>query len=76
MFDEPSPSKSPPPPGWNLARPLKLSKPSFWPATLALGATLILGGLITSLIITGVGLAMFAVALGGWIGNIRDERKQ
>jgi hypothetical protein len=61
--------------GWNIPRPRELSKPSFWPASLAFGATLLVAGLITSWIISVVGLAVFAVALGGWIGDIRDERK-
>jgi hypothetical protein len=62
------------PPEWNVARPKKLPEPSIWPATLALGITLLVWGLVTSLIITGVGGILFAVALAGWIRDIRHER--
>jgi hypothetical protein len=42
--------------------------------TLALAITLLVWGLVTSLIITGVGLALFAVAMAGWIRDVRHER--
>jgi hypothetical protein len=58
---------------WNISRPDKIPQPTFWPVALALGATLTCWGLITSLIITGVGAALFAVSLAGWIGDIRHE---
>jgi hypothetical protein len=44
--------------------------------TLALGITFLVWGLVTSLIITGVGVALFAVALAGWIRDIRHERRK
>lgn len=50
-------------------------KPTAWPATLALSITFLLWGLASSLIITGVGAVVFAVALTGWIGDIRHERR-
>ncbi len=62
------------PPGWNVSRPEKLPEPSIWPATLALSITFLVWGLVTSLIITGVGLGLFAVALAGWIRDLRHER--
>jgi hypothetical protein len=62
------------PPGWNIARPEKLPEPCIWPATLALGITLLVWGLVTSLIITAVGGLLFAVALAGWIRDLRHER--
>jgi hypothetical protein len=70
-------SKPAPPeshPGWTVLPPQKLPEPSIWPVTLALGITFLVWGLVTSLIITGVGLALFAVALAGWIRDIRHER--
>jgi hypothetical protein len=53
-----------------------LPEPGVWPVTLALGITFLVWGLVTSLIITGVGVALFAVALAGWIRDIRHERNQ
>jgi hypothetical protein len=52
-----------------------LPQPTLWPAALALGAVLLLWGLISSLIVTAVGAALFALALWGWIGDIRHERR-
>jgi hypothetical protein len=62
--------------GWNVPQPAQLPEPCVWPVTLALGITFLVWGLITSLIITGVGVALFAVALAGWIRDIRHERKK
>ena len=63
-------------PGWTVLPPQKLPEPSIWPVTLALGITFLVWGLVTSLIITGVGVALFAVALAGWIRDIRHERSK
>lgn len=66
------------PPGedWQPAPPTATTAPSFWPAGLALGSTLVVWGLIGSVILLGVGGAMFFVSLAGWIGEIRHERKR
>ena len=61
-------------PGWTVLPPEKPQKPGVWPVTLALGITMLLWGLVTSLIITGVGLVLFALAMAGWIQDIRHER--
>ena len=61
-------SKPAPPelrPGWSAPQPEKFSEPSIWPATLALGITFLLWGLVTSFIISGVGVVLFAAALAG-----------
>jgi len=60
--------------GWTVLPPENLPEPGIWPATLALAITFLVWGLVTSLIITGVGLALFAGALAGWIRDIRHER--
>jgi len=51
-----------------------LPAPTVWPAALALGITFLVWGLVTSLIITAAGGLLFAVALAGWIRDIRHER--
>jgi hypothetical protein len=61
--------------GWNVARPEKVPEPTVWPPALALGTTLLLWGLVSSYIITCIGLLLFARALAGWIGEIRHERQ-
>ena len=70
-------SKSAPPEShssWTVLPTEKLPEPTIWPAALALAITFLVWGLVTSLIITAVGLALFAVALVGWIQDIRHER--
>jgi hypothetical protein len=75
MATEPSkPAPAASRPGWNVPRPEALPEPCIWPATLALGITFSVWGLVTSLMITGVGILLFAVALAGWIRDIRHER--
>lgn len=64
------------PPGWNLARPRKLARPTFWPAALALAITLLFWSLVTSRVIALVGIILFAAALAGWIREICHERKE
>ena len=75
-MDSKAPPPPPPelPPGWNLPQPPQLSQPCVWPVTLALGITFLVWGLVISLIITGVGVALFAVPIAGWIRDIRHER--
>lgn len=55
---------------------IHLPAPTLWPAALALGSSLILWGMISSLILTAFGTALFVTSLWGWIGDIRNERKQ
>lgn len=70
-------------PGWHKPLPEKLPSPGYWPAIMALGITFMLWGLAvgfnevvsTIVIIFFIGLVLFAVALAGWIGDLRDERK-
>ncbi len=63
-----------PRPGYGRPRPETIPNPTVWPAALALGTMCLAWGLIASPIVIAVGLALFGVALGGWIGDIRHER--
>ncbi len=71
------------PEGWHKPKPEVLPKPGYWPFLLALGIAFILWGLAvgfnevlsTIVIVSGLGLILFVVALAGWIGDLRDERK-
>ena len=58
---------------WSDARPETIPRPSFWPAGLAFGLTFSIWGLITSLVLVLVGLAVVTASLGGWIGEMRRE---
>ncbi len=61
---------------WTGAQPESIPEPTYWPAFLGLGATLLVWGLITSAIITVIGVVLFGWSLGGWIGDLRHERLQ
>ena len=52
---------------------IHLPAPSVWPFVFAGGLTLALFGILTSLGFTVVGVVITAVALGGWIGELRHE---
>jgi hypothetical protein len=60
-------------PGWNRPKPDLISAPTVWPAGLALGTMFLAWGLVASAIILVFGLALFAISLGGWIGELRHE---
>jgi hypothetical protein len=76
-----SPDKMPP--GWHRPLPEHLPKAGYWPAIMALGITFMLWGLAvgfnevvsTIIIMVLIGLIIFTIALAGWIGDLRDERK-
>ncbi len=58
-------------PGWSRPKPEHVPHPTYWPAVLALGLTFAIWGLITSYVISVVGLVLFAIGLSGWIGELR-----
>jgi hypothetical protein len=60
--------------GWNKPKPDRVPRSTAWPAAMALGVTLLAWGLITSPVVLGVGVALLAISLSGWIGEIRHER--
>ena len=59
--------------GWKRPLPEHVPRPTYWPAILALAATLALLGPVTLMPITAVGLLLGAAALIGWIGEILNE---
>ncbi len=61
--------------GWSRPKPEMLAEPTWWPAALALGATLLAWGLVTSFIVVILGAVVFVTSLAGWIGDIRHEQK-
>lgn len=71
------------PPGWHKPLPERLPQPGYWPAIMGLGITFMLWGLAvgfnevvsTIIILFFIGLVLFLVALAGWIGDLRYERK-
>ena len=63
------------PTGWEELPLEHLPEPTFYPAGLAMGTTFIFWSLITSWVLLGIGLGVFALCLAGWITAIRHERK-
>lgn len=62
--------------GWSRPKPETISEPTWWPAALAFGATLLVWGLVVSFVILIIGAIVTAVSLAGWIGDIRNEHKK
>jgi hypothetical protein len=60
--------------GWGAAKPETISRPTYWPAAMALGITLLLWGLVTSPVVLVAGAAVIVVSLVGWIGEMRREQ--
>jgi hypothetical protein len=58
---------------WSVPKPAHIPRPTWWPAAMALAITFLLWGTVTSLVVVAVGLALFVVALGGWIREMRHE---
>jgi hypothetical protein len=69
--EQPAPAAAQTRPGWSRPDHTDLPRPTYWPAVLALGIAFLAWGLVTSWIISGVGLVLFALALAGWIGDLR-----
>ena len=59
---------------WHAPLPEKLPEPTAWPMVQAFGACLMAWGVVTSWIISAVGLVIFAAGTGGWIARMRDEQ--
>ena len=62
-------------PDWNPALPEVVPEPTPWPAVLSLASTLIVWGFASSLFISYIGVVLFAISIGYWIGDIRHERR-
>lgn len=60
---------------WNEARPERIPPPTIAPASLAFGTTIFMWGLLTSMVLVGVGLAVMAISLVAWIGEMRHARR-
>ena len=69
-----APAAAAPMEGWNPARPVHIPRGTPWPAALALGIMFFAWGLVTSPVVVGIGLVVFAVSLFGWVGEIRHEQ--
>ena len=62
--------------GWHRPLPETLPRPTAFPAVVAFGTCLLAWGVETSWVISSVGLVVFAVGIGGWIGEMRHDRQR
>lgn len=63
--------------GWSEPRPAVLPEPTYWPAALALGCTLLLWGVLTTWLISAVGLGLLLTSLVGWLRDlVRSHRME
>ena len=62
--------------GFSAPLPEVVPRPTWWPASVALGVMLMGWGAITSLTIFLIGAALLASSVVGWIGEIRHERNE
>ena len=60
-------------PSWEQLPPAHLPQPTYWPVVLALGIVFLAWGVVTTVAISAIGLALLALALGGWIRELRHE---
>lgn len=58
-------------PGWSIPQPEAVPRPTYWPAVTAAGVALIGLGIITSLILSGMGIVLIILGIGGWIYEFR-----
>lgn len=64
--------EDPMPEGWSRPLPEHYPQPTYWPAVMGLGITFLFWGVVTSYLITLVGLVLFGISLAGWIGELID----
>jgi hypothetical protein len=58
-------------PDWEQLPAAHLPRPTYWPIVLAVGIMFLAWGIVTTIAITIIGLALLALGLGGWIGELR-----
>ena len=62
--------------GWSIPKPEEIPQPTYWPIVMSVAITFIFWGIITTLVVSAVGLVLFVLSLAGWIGDIRRENAQ
>ncbi len=62
-------------PGWARPRPEHIPRPTYWPAVMGIGITMIGWGLITTPLISLVGLLLLGISLWAWIGEMLHEHE-
>ncbi|MBF6568315.1 MAG: hypothetical protein IVW54_05505 [Candidatus Binataceae bacterium] len=55
---------------WNAALPETIPPPTYAPAFLALGVTLLLFGVVSSYIFSAAGFVLIVVSISKWVGEL------
>ena len=61
--------------GWSATQGGHIPEPTYMPVVLALGVMCMLWGIVTTYLITLVGVVLFVVGISGWIGELRHEHR-
>jgi hypothetical protein len=59
--------------GWTSPRPDRIPRDTYAPAAAALGITFVFWGVVTTPIISVVGIVLFGISLAAWIGEAQHE---
>jgi len=60
---------------WHEPRHQNIPRPTYCPAVLALAIVCLLWGMVTSYLVSLLGLVLFIVGLTDWIGELRHEHE-
>jgi hypothetical protein len=63
------------PGAWSRPQGGHIPEPTYMPVVVALGVVCMLWGIVTTYLITLVGLVLFVVGIFGWIGELRHEHR-
>jgi len=55
------------------ALPERIPKSTFWPFVMALGVMFFFWGILTSWIISGIGVILVSISFSGWIVDLNNE---
>lgn len=59
--------------GWSKPQGMHIPEPTYMPVVMAIGIICMLWGIVTTYLITLVGLVLFVISIWGWIGELRHE---
>jgi hypothetical protein len=60
---------------WAKPMPQKTPAPTFWPISLAMSIIFILWGIISTWVISVVGLILFGISIRGWVKDLLNEQQ-
>jgi hypothetical protein len=72
---EPQNSGAPSSEGWSKPQGMHIPEPTYMPVVMAIGIICMLWGIVTTYLITLVGVVLFVISIWGWIGELRHEHR-